>query len=120
MLRDENRVPKKRTQYFERDVKAKTKHIIAVMNGAFCVLRKSEIPSANRPAMMATTEFRVVIIPNMSFREPPASSRCWRWYSVTIQLSNTLYIRVVERPPSMRPRKRMRMLSDRIVRQETE
>lgn len=55
---------------------ASTKHPTAVINGAFCVPARSATPCAASPATIATTEFRVVISPKMSFREPPASSRC--------------------------------------------
>lgn len=57
------------------DKKAKIKKQTAVKKGAFCVPVKSDMPSANKPDIIATAEFRVVMVPKISFRDPPASSR---------------------------------------------
>jgi hypothetical protein len=100
--------------------KAVAKHTIAVMKGADWVLAKSVMASAKSPDVIATTPFRVVITPKISLSEPPAPSRCWRWYSVTIQLSKTLYIRVVDIPPIIRPANRIIMLSKRMARHDNE
>ena len=91
----------------------------AAMNGAACVLVKSAISCANKPAQIAATPFKVVITPKRSLKDP-ASSRCRRWNSVTIQLSITLYISVVERPPNIRPAKSTRIESDRTVKHDME
>ena len=56
--------------------KAKLKKTIAVKKGVVCVPEISDKLSANNPAKIATTEFNVVMVPNMSFKDPPASSRC--------------------------------------------
>jgi hypothetical protein len=51
--------------------------------------------------------FKVVIIPNKLLRLVPAFSTCLLWYSVTIQLSKALYIKLVLKPPNTLPRMRI-------------
>jgi hypothetical protein len=101
------------------NIKAIINNNTAVMKGADCVFAKFVIASANSPAVIATTPFKVVITPNISLNEPPMPSKCCLWYSVTIQLSKTLYISVVEMPPRIRPANNMNMESKRIARQES-
>jgi hypothetical protein len=50
--------------------------------------------------------FNVVIIPNILLKLVPAFSTCLLWYSVTIQLSKALYIKLVLKPPNILPKKR--------------
>ena len=49
--------------------------------------------------------FKVVIIPNILLKLVPAFSICLLWYSVTIQLSKALYIKLVLKPPKTLPKK---------------
>jgi hypothetical protein len=74
--------------------------------------------SANKPARIAMMPFKVVMRPKISLNDPPVSSICCRWYSVTIQLSKTLYINVLDTPPRILPAKRMNIELDKTVKQD--
>jgi hypothetical protein len=100
--------------------KASIKHATAVINGAFSVPVKSVTHSATTPARIATTLFNVVIVLKIPLSVDPGSSGNCLLNSVTIQLSNTLYISVVLTPPSIRPMNRVAISSVRRVRHERE
>jgi hypothetical protein len=83
-------------------------------NGALLVFVTCTSHSLKTPARIATTLFNVVIIPNILLRLAPAFSSCLLWYSVTIQLSKALYIKLVLNPPNTRPKKRTGNLGTRV------
>jgi hypothetical protein len=64
--------------------------------------------------------FKVVIIPNILLKLVPACSICLLWYSVTIQLSKALYIKLVLKPPNTLPKKRIGTSGTRVERHAIE
>ena len=76
------------------------------MKGARLVCVKLPSHSLNTPDKIATILLSVVMIPYIPLRLDPALSICRLWYSVTIQLSKALYIKLVLRPPKTRPKNR--------------
>lgn len=63
---------------------------------------------------------RVVITPNMLLKLVPDFSNCLLWYSVTIQLSNALYIKLVLIPPKTRPKNSAGRWGTRVEKQAIE
>lgn len=92
----------------------------AVMKGAFSVPIASVTHSATIPAKMATMLLRVVMVLKMLLSVEPGSSGNKALYSVTIQLSKTLYMSVVATPPRILPINSMAISSVRRARQESE
>ena len=76
------------------------------MNGDRLVPVTSTSHSLKTPDKIATMLLRVAMYPNILLRLIPALSICRLWYSVTIQLSNALYIRLVLNPPKTLPKNR--------------
>lgn len=107
------------TQYLVINQNASAKHTIAAMNGLTFVPVAATKLSPKTPDKIATILFNVVIIPNIASKLMLLFSKPRAKYSVTIQLSNTLYIKVVLSPPKSRPMNRIITSSDIFVKQPT-
>lgn len=90
------------------------------MKGARFVFVVLTNHSLNTPDRIATMLFSVVMIPYIPLKLEPVLSICLLWYSVTIQLSNALYIKLVLRPPKTRPKNRAGTLGISVERQAME
>lgn len=90
------------------------------MKGARLVFVKLTSHSLNTPDRIATILFSVVMIPYIPLKLDPVLSICLLWYSVTIQLSKALYIKLVLRPPKTRPKKRAGTLGMSVEKQAME
>jgi len=104
------------TQYFFINQNAPPKHAIAAIKGLTFVPVAATRLSPTTPEIIATILFTVVIIPNIESRLILLLSRLRAKYSVTIQDSKTLYIRVVLNPPSSLPINSMMTSSEIFVR----
>lgn len=90
------------------------------MNGDLLVPVISTSHSLDTPAKIATILFRVAMYPNILLRLIPALSICRLWYSVTIQLSKALYIKLVLNPPNTLPKNRAYRFGKSVEKHATE
>jgi hypothetical protein len=108
------------TQHPRMIQKARINSPALAMKGALLVPVTCTNHSLDTPASMATTLLRVVMIPNMLLKLVPALSSCLLWYSVTIQLSKALNIRLVLSPPKTLPKNSTGTLETNVEKQEME
>jgi hypothetical protein len=108
------------TQYPQIIQKAMASSPALAINGALFVLVTRTSHSLDTPDRIAIMLFKVVMTPNMLLELVPALS-IWRLLnSVTIQLSKALYIRLVLRPPKIRPKNRTGKLGTSVEKHDTE
>ena len=108
------------TQIFEIATNATERQPIEARKGALAVPVTPTNHSASTPAQIATRLLSTVI----ALKIPPSTGLVFSntsWLnSATSQLSNTLQSRVPQTPPSIRPRKRIRISSASKVKLEKE